>query len=70
MSEHPPLDPVVELRLTILERSTATLANAATEQVAFNSAVRTWGKVGLLLYGLGQGVLIGVILYGIEKAGS
>lgn len=58
---------VTNLRLDRLEESVKVLAHAATEQVAFNASVKTWGKIGLLLYGAGQSVLVGALLYGVQR---
>jgi hypothetical protein len=63
-------DDVTSLRLANLERAVNALAAAAEEQVAFNASVRAWGRAGLLLYGTGQAVLVGVLLYGVQSIGG
>lgn len=54
-----------ERRLSGIERAVDTLAQAAEKQENFNdrvlefmSAVKTWGVLALLIYGLGQATLI------------
>lgn len=54
-----------ERRLTSNESAIATLASAAEKQQVFNdrvlefmSAMKTWGVVALMVYGIGQAVLI------------
>ncbi len=54
-----------ERRLSGIETAVQTLAEAAKQQEDFNSkviefmsSVRTWGVVALMLYALGQAVLV------------
>jgi uncharacterized protein YjfI (DUF2170 family) len=64
-------------RVDQLERAVETMADAAERQGAFNGrvesfmvSVRTWGRVGLLVYGTGQSLVVGVLLYGVQKLGG
>lgn len=73
MSEHD----LTEYRLEQLERAVETMAQAAGKQAEFNTRVeafmasaRTWGTVGLIVYGAGQSILVGVILYGVQHIGG
>lgn len=66
-----------DYRLRVVEDATTTLAKAAERQSAFNlrvelfmEAAKTWGKVGLIVLGAGQTLLVGVLLYGIQKLGE
>lgn len=45
-------------RLEQAEQAIATLAEAAADQTEFNAAVRTWGKVALLIFGVTQSLLV------------
>lgn len=64
-------------RVTQLEEAVATMAVAAGKQAEFNTRVeafmasaKTWGRVGLIVYGTGQSLLVGVILYGVNRVGG
>ena len=70
-------DGLTVYRVTQLEQAVETMAHAADAQAAFNTRVesfmasaKTWGKVGLLVYGAGQSLMIGVILYGVQRIGG
>lgn len=70
-------DRLVTYRLTQLEKAVETMAVAAGKQTEFNTRVesfmasaKTWGKVGLLVYGTGQSLMVGVILYGVNRLGG
>lgn len=45
-------------RLEQAEVAIATLAEAAADQTEFNAAVRTWGKVALLVFSVTQSLLV------------
>lgn len=61
---------LTEHRLHDLEEAVKELAAAATAQIEFNTAVRTWGKVGLMVYAFGQSVLVGVIVWGFQQVAT
>jgi hypothetical protein len=63
-------DALTEHRLHSLEEAVQELASAATAQIEFNTAVRTWGKVGLMVYAFGQSILVGVIIWGFQQVAS
>jgi len=71
----PPRDEqLTTYRLTQLEKAVETMARAAGKQAEFNtrvesfmSSAKTWGRVGLLVYGTGQTLMVGVILYGVQR---
>lgn len=61
-------------RLTQLEKAVETMARSAGKQAEFNtriesfmSSAKTWGRVGLLVYGTGQTLVVGVVLYGVQR---
>jgi len=74
----PPRDEqLTTYRLTQLEKAVETMARAAGMQDEFNtrvesfmSSAKTWGRVGLLVYGTGQSLMVGVILYGVQRLGG
>lgn len=66
-------DEVQALQIEQLTEAVAELKQANREQAAFNIAVvtfmakvTTWGKVGLLLWALGQGVLLIILAKLVE----
>lgn len=68
---------LTEYRIEQLERAVDTMAQAANKQAEFNMRVesfmtsaRVWGRVGLIVYGTGQSILVGVILYGVQHIGG
>ena len=68
---------LTEYRIEQLERAVETMAQAANKQAEFNmrvesfmSSVRVWGRVGLIVYGTGQSILVGVLLYGVDRIGG
>jgi len=68
---------LTEYRIEQLERAVETMAQAANKQAEFNmrvesfmSSVRAWGRVGLIVYGTGQSILVGVLLYGVDRIGG
>lgn len=70
-------DELTEYRIERLEKAVETMALAAGKQAEFNTRVesfmasaRTWGSVGLIVYGAGQSILVGVILYGVQHLGG
>lgn len=70
-------DELTEYRIEQLERAVETMAKAAGKQAEFNTrveafmaSVRAWGRVGLIVYGTGQSVMVGVILYGVQRIGG
>jgi hypothetical protein len=70
-------DGLTVYRVTQLEQAVETMAHAAGAQAEFNTRVesfmasaKTWGKVGLLVYGAGQSLMVGVILYGVQRIGG
>lgn len=73
MNEHG----LTEYRIEQLERAVETMAQAANKQAEFNmrvesfmASVRAWGRVGLIVYGTGQSILVGVLLYGVDRIGG
>lgn len=70
-------DQLTTYRLTQLEKAVETMARAASKQADFNTRVesfmasaKTWGRVGLIVYGTGQSLMVGVILYGVQRMGG
>lgn len=68
---------LTEYRIEQLERAVETMAQAAGKQAEFNTRVeafmasaRAWGRMGLVVYGTGQSILVGVILYGVQRLGG
>lgn len=63
---------VIAWRVGELEQAVKTMASAAARQQEFNirverfmSSARTWGKVALLLNGIGQAALVAVLARGL-----
>lgn len=70
-------DELTKYRIEQLERAVETMAAAALKQAEFNTrvesfmaSVRVWGRVGLIVYGTGQSLIVGVILYGVQRIGG
>lgn len=70
-------DQLTVYRVTQLEAAVETMARAASKQADFNievetfmASARTWGKIGMVAYGTGQSLLVGVILYGVHRIGG
>lgn len=68
---------LTDYRIEQLERAVETMALAADKQSEFNTrvesfmaSVRAWGRVGLLVYGTGQCLVVGVLLYGVQRIGG
>jgi hypothetical protein len=74
-NEHP--GELVDWRLGQLEEAVRVMAQAADAQQDFNMRVErfmervaTWGRVALIAYLGVQGLVVGVILFGIPRLGS
>lgn len=58
-----------ESRVSKIEEAVDRLSIAAEHQIEFNkkvlafmSSAMTWGKAGILVYGLGQAIVVGIIV--------